>query len=822
MSDLDLMLKPFSGAQAPGWRRRLWALLLLGGPLMGTLGFWTREHIAQGPGLRVQIDRAEAVRMAQALARENGLNTERWQEHVKFNAEPVTERYLRTHDLGPRGRVRRFLPEATVTVLLMQPGGEQWMRATFGTRGFVTDYRLGGRGLLGAAPEEPAAQARARAETALKQWIGDMALRVLGEPEQSTAEGPDLEGARRFTWRLEPRNASDVELVIRIDVLGGRVVGRSVQPVFSAAFLEREVTRPGARADLLSTLRLVLVLCLLLYAFYRYARRTMEKEAPHTRVLLLAGMFIVVSVLFSAGNPDASLNTLDPGALRPSITVLRILLALLSAAVVGGVMGVSYGAGEGEVREGWPGKLTSLDAVLTGRVWSANVGVSVVAGAALAGWLFGLASLAQAALGEKMSAEAMDTAASTFGRLPLVFLLANVAMGSVVTSVLSLLAPLTFLRRHMRPGWPIVLLLAAGSLLIGGMSQRIAVDQPVYWLGAAALTAAVLGGFYLEDYLASVVAVGSLMLFTRISDMSAVAPYWRERADLVGFAAAAVLAPLAAAAWMARRVEEQDVRPAHARNLAERLSLQAELNAAREAQVRLLPERPPETAGLEIAATCLPAQAVSGDFYDFFPMSGGRLGLIVAEGGNEGLASALTIALAKGFLMYESAEGTAIEEAVARLEEALGANLNRDGGRTSLGLFLVDPRAGLLKMARTGRFPGLLLVRSDGSVREPAVWPHAEGRDLELARIEMRPGDAVVIYTDGLPRLMAERSAGTPAELLKKAAWFGQAWTAESLRGALVESVVGPNSSTGAVLSDDLTAVVLRYDGKALPLEGAA
>ena len=127
-----------------------------------------------------------------------------------------------------------------------------------------------------------------------------------------------------------------------------------------------------------------------------------------------------------------------------------------------------------------------------------------------------------------------------------------------------------------------------------------------------------------------------------------------------------------------------------------------------------------------------------------------------------------------------------------------------------------------LKMARTGRFPGLLLVRADGSVREPAVWPHAEGRDLELARLEMQTGDAVVIYTDGLPRLMAERAAGTPAELLKKAAWFGQALTAESLRSALVESVMGPNSSAGAVLSDDLTAVVLRYDGKAVPLEGAA
>ncbi len=820
MSDLDLILRPFPGAQAGPWRRRLWTLLLLGGPLMGALGFWIHEHSARGPGFRVDIDRAEAVRLAHELAKQKGLGTQGWREHLRFNAEPVTERYLRTHELGPAARVRRFLPEATVTVFLMRQDGEQWMRAAFGTRGFATDYRVGGRSLEQVPRDVPEAEARARAEAELKEWLGGMAMRILGEPEVTTADERDLLGARRFTWRLEPRNAREVELVMRVDVLGGRVVGRSVQPVFAAGFLEREVTLPGARADVLGTLRMVLVLCLVLYAFYRYARRTMEKEAPHARVLLLAAMFVAVSLLLQLGNPDASLNTLEPAAVRTAFAVFRLLLAVLFAALVGCVLGVSYGAGEGEVRESWPGRLTSLDAVLTGRVWSANVGVSVVAGAALAGWLFGLSALGQAALGAKMGAQAMETAAFTFGRVPLLVMLATVLLGAVTTTVLCLLAPLTFLRRHVRKGWPIALALAAGALLMGGMSQRIEADQPVYWLGAAALTAAVLGGFYLEDYLASVVAVAGLSLCSRISDMSAVAPYWRQRADLVGLAAAAVLLPLAAAAWMARRLEEDEVRPAHAQNLAERLGLQAELSAAREAQVRLLPERPPETEGLDIAAACLPAQAVSGDFYDFFPMRGGRLGLVVAEGGNEGLASALTIALAKGFLMYETAEGTAIEEAVERLEAALGANLNREGGRTSLGLFLVDPRAGLLRMARTGRYPGLLVVKADGTVREPAVWPHSEGRDLEVARIDMQTGDAVVIYTDGLPRLMEQRAAGTPAELLKKAAWFGQAWTAESLRGALVEAVAG--ESAGPVLSDDLTAVVVRYDGRAASLEGAA
>jgi serine phosphatase RsbU (regulator of sigma subunit) len=272
-----------------------------------------------------------------------------------------------------------------------------------------------------------------------------------------------------------------------------------------------------------------------------------------------------------------------------------------------------------------------------------------------------------------------------------------------------------------------------------------------------------------------------------------------------------------AAAWLARRVEERDVRPKHASNLAERLSLQAELGAAREAQLRLLPELPPEIAGLEIAAACIPAQAVRGDFYDFHALEDGRLGMIVAEGGNEGLASALTIALAKGFLMWEAAEGMPTRDAVIRLESALGANLNREGGRTSLGLFILDARTGVMELVRTGRYPEMLIVDGEGAVRELET---SASDGLQSSRVELGEGEAAVIYTDGLPRLMTERGTGSPADFLKKAAWFGQGWTAESLREALVEAAV--RSGAGEALSDDLTAVVVRRQDGAARSEVAA
>ncbi len=50
--------------------------------------------------------------------------------------------------------------------------------------------------------------------------------------------------------------------------------------------------------------------------------------------------------------------------------------------VMGLLVGIAYGSGEGEVREAYPGKLTPLDALLAGKVFSRDVAVSVLFGAA--------------------------------------------------------------------------------------------------------------------------------------------------------------------------------------------------------------------------------------------------------------------------------------------------------------------------------------------------------------------------------------------------------------------------------------------------------
>ena len=73
-------------------------------------------------------------------------------------------------------------------------------------------------------------------------------------------------------------------------------------------------------------------------------------------------------------------------------------------------------------------------------------------------------------------------------------------------------------------------------------------------------------------------------------------PYWHiaDRHDGTPLRARRSL-PLAFAAWKGRRYEDDEVRPTHARNIIQRLSLQAEVSAARQAQLRLLPNIRPRS-----------------------------------------------------------------------------------------------------------------------------------------------------------------------------------------------------------------------------------
>src|SRR5215208_3677759 len=133
----------------------------------------------------------------------------------------------------------------------------------------------------------------------------------------------------------------------------------------------------------------------------------------------------------------------------------------------------------------------------------------------------------------------------------------------------------------------------------------------------------------------------------------------------------------------------------------ERERIEQELQVAQRIQQELLPEATPELDGWQIATYYEPAREVGGDFYDFLEFEDGRLGLVVGDATGHGMPAALMMATTRGMLraVVQSLESPG--EVLARVNEALVADIPSSTFVTCLYAIL-DPKSGSLKYANAG------------------------------------------------------------------------------------------------------------------------
>jgi sigma-B regulation protein RsbU (phosphoserine phosphatase) len=247
------------------------------------------------------------------------------------------------------------------------------------------------------------------------------------------------------------------------------------------------------------------------------------------------------------------------------------------------------------------------------------------------------------------------------------------------------------------------------------------------------------------------------------------------------------------------------------REMAARERLEQELLLAREIQLTLMPTQPPSLTGWELAAICRPALQVGGDFYDFFELPDGRLGLVIADVADKGMPAALFMALTRTLIRAAALEHASPAAAVARANDLLVPDAHQ-------GMFVTAVYAtlaldtGQLAYANAGHNPPLLYrtqpLELEALGHGGFALGIAAGAGFEQGVAQLRGGDCVVFYTDGVTEAFgpdgdifgAERLYTVTRELRGESAPV----ILDAIQGSVARFVADQPPS------DDLTLMVLR------------
>ena len=187
--------------------------------------------------------------------------------------------------------------------------------------------------------------------------------------------------------------------------------------------------------------------------------------------------------------------------------------------------------------------------------------------------------------------------------------------------------------------------------------------------------------------------------------------------------------------------------------LADRVSMKRDLEIAREIQSWLMPSAAPQVPGLDIAFATRPANTVAGDYYDAFFRPNGNLLIAVADVAGKSIPAALLTATLQASLRTLAAQPGSLTELVDRVNRyACQQNL---GGQRFTTAFLaeLEPATGALTYINAGHnWP--MLRRTSGAIERFEAGGLPLGilatRSYHSGTTELRPGDLLLIFTDGI------------------------------------------------------------------------
>ncbi len=240
----------------------------------------------------------------------------------------------------------------------------------------------------------------------------------------------------------------------------------------------------------------------------------------------------------------------------------------------------------------------------------------------------------------------------------------------------------------------------------------------------------------------------------------------------------------------------------------EKRALEEQLSLASEIQKGLLPRGYSETPGFDLAAFQVPCFQVGGDYYDFFPLEGGRFGVAIGDVSGKGLGPSLLMATLRAFFCSQLRLGRSLPELFHDLSSFI---FESSSPGTYITFFYgeVDPATGSLRFANAGHNAPLIVGRGVKSLPATGlplgIFPE---RGYEEGKTSLGSGEVLVLFTDGVTERRNKDDDEFGESRLRGVIQDAKELCAQEILDTLQTSI--KDFGGQATLQDDMTIVVLR------------
>lgn len=247
--------------------------------------------------------------------------------------------------------------------------------------------------------------------------------------------------------------------------------------------------------------------------------------------------------------------------------------------------------------------------------------------------------------------------------------------------------------------------------------------------------------------------------------------------------------------------------------LLESERLERQMGLAQQVQERLLPLAAPEVPGHQFAGLCMPCARVGGDYFDYVPLDGGRLGLVIADVSGHDLPAALVMSAFRALVRTHLRSGDPLDGVARALNRELPDATTGNTFVTAL-LAVLDPSRGRIGYVNCGHHPPL-----HDRAGAPPAWLECGGpllgpladAEYETGEIAFTPGDQVVMFTDGIAEARNPEGVYFGADRLADLVAASRRLPSRDLVERIVFEARGFAGT--ADFDDDVTLMVVRREG---------